>query len=893
MSEKKESKYKVLTGWDDWADIILILKKGEETSTHRIKGQDWYFAIKTADFKKAGGEEKFKEVFNNKEELIEKFGSNGEFTLIYCKYTARNAAVSGIISKLKKMNIVAYESDLSRTKRYMIDKEVPIADNLNILYFDIETDDSTSKRIEIGRDKILSWAAYDNKGKSWYDDTADEKTLIQNLIKLIDEHDVFVGWNSQKFDLPYILKRMEKYEIKYDWRKRIHLDLMKRCIKLYSYEMDKIGLTGFSLNEIARVFLGEAKILHAEGIKEMYDNNRELLEKYNRKDAELLLKLDSKLELTKLMINECVWTGTTLNRFFVGELLDNYMLRKSKKLQRYLLSRPSQAEAEANKTIHVIGGYVKPPITGLYTDVRIFDFKSLYPSMIVSWNIGQDSIDLEKTKLGDAAFNNFVGSDRKIEDVEFKEWFTFLMKQKKKIDPKNECYQTANNNFFRKDTNSFIASLIKELLELRSEMKKKLSGLQPGSPDYGSTRSAQAIVKELANSLYGITADRSSRYFNKNIAESITITGQFLNKASSEIIQQISGFATIYADTDSAFVPIPGTNDDIDTLTEKVNIRLKQSLNKAFSLTTNIVHLEYEKAYRKMIMVDKKRYSGTMMWLNSQKTDMIFSKGLEDVKKNTIGITKRAMRELSKMITFEDRELEHIRHWLEKLKKDIFDETLQVKKEDLVISTRISKPTYKYVTKSAHILLAEKMVEKGLILQPSEEADAWGTRIDYVISEATPKQIATHIDDFDGKWDRRYYWDTQIYGPIFRILQIVWPAEDWAQYSLAEQERKVRELEKLRKKEENERLAKERVQKKIEREAASKLRKEERTKLLEERAKQKLEKETERIKREEERLNMKKEREEARKKRQEEYDKRKLERDLKKQSKAKQLTLNL
>jgi len=279
--------------------------------------------------------------------------------------------------------------------------------------------------------------------------------------------------------------------------------------------------------------------------------------------------------------------------------------------------------------------------------------------------------------------------------------------------------------------------------------------------------------------------------------------------------------------------------------------------------------------------------------MNGKDVSILFSKGLEDVKKNTIGITKRAMRELSKMITFEDKELEHVKQWLEKLKKDIFDESIQVKKEDLVISTRLSKPTYKYITKSAHILLAEKMVEKGLILQPSEEADAWGTRIDYVISEATPKQIATHIDDFDGKWDRRYYWDTQIYAPIFRILQIVWPTEDWAQYSLAEQERKVRELEKIHKKEENERLAKERVQKRIEREAASKLRKEERSKLIEEREKKKIEKETERTKLEEKRLNMKKEREEARKKRQEEYNKRKLERDLKKQAKAKQLTLNL
>lgn len=853
-----ESKYKVLTGWDDWSEIVLVLKKGEETLTRRLKGKEWYFVVRTDDFKKLGGENAFVRVCNKKETLVERFEIKGDFTRIYCSSTTRNPHVSNIIARLKKKGITTYESDLSRTKRYLVDNKIPIADNMNILYFDIETDDSSGKGIEIGRDRILSWAAYDNKGNSWFDVQDDEKKLLESLLKVIDSHDVFVGWNSQKFDFPYVVARMEKHGLKYDWRKRIHVDLMKRCIKLYTYEMDKIDLHGFSLNEVARVFLKEAKVEHSEGIKEMFDNNRELLEKYNRKDAELLMKLDAKLEIIKLMTNECVWTGTMLNRFYVGELLDNYMLRKSKDLNQYLYSRPTQEESEANKALHIIGGYVKPPITGLYSDVRIFDFKSLYPSMIVSWNIGPDSLDREKSKIGDEEFNKFVGPERKIEDVEFKEWFRFLMKQKKLIDPKNECFQTANNNFFRKDINSFISSLIEELLELRSEMKKKLAGLKPGSSEYGSTRSAQAIVKELANSMYGITGDRASRYFDKNVAESITITGQFMNKSTSAIIESLCTSKVIYGDTDSIFIPIPGTHDDIDVLNEKVNEKLTAFLNKRFDLKVNIVHLEYEKAYRKMIMVDKKRYSGTMMWLNSQKTDMIFSKGLEDVKKNTIGITKRAMRELSKMITYEDKELAHIKEWLENLKKTVFDESVKVKKEDIVISTRLSKPTYKYASKSAHVFLAEQMIEKGLILQPSEEADAWGTRIDYVIATSVPKQTAVHIDDFDGTWDRRYYWDTQIYAPIMRILQIVWPEEDWAQHSLAEQEKKAKVLERERKKEERLKLAEERAQKKIEREAARK-------------------------QREIERLQKKADRELAKKKREEERALRQKEKEMKKQ----------
>ena len=887
MSEQK-TKYKVLTGWDDWQNIILILKKGEETSTHRIKGQDWYFAVKTADFKKAGGEEKFKEEFNKKEEVIEKFGNNGEFTLIYCKYTTRNPLVSGIVAKLKKMNIVAYESDLSRTKRYMIDKEVPIADNLNILYFDIETDDSTSKKIEIGRDKILSWAAYNNKGQSWYDVQDNEKILLTNLLAIIDKHDVYIGWNSQKFDLPYLIARMALHGLTYNWKQRIHIDLMKRCIKLFSYEMEKIDLHGFSLNEVSRVFLNETKIIHSEGIKEMYDNNRDLLEKYNRKDAELLMKLDAKLELTKLMINECVWTGTTLDRFYVGELLDNYMLRKSKKLNNYLFSKPSQEESLEYEKTHIVGGYVMPPITGLYENVRIFDFKSLYPSIIVGWNISPDSIDIEKSKLGEIAFNNFIGPNRKVEDLIFDEWFSFLRKEKKSIDPLNECYQTANNIFFKKDSVGFISSLIKELLDKRAEIKKALVGLIPGSPEYGKARSAQWIVKELANSMFGITGDIHSRYFNKNIAESITITGQFLNKTIAKILKKVYNILTIYQDTDSSFCAIPGTHDDIDKLTDDTNAKLKKFLHLKFSIADNIIKLEYEKAYSKMIMVDKKRYTGMMMWLNGQKVNLLFSKGLEDVKKNTIDITRKAIRELVTNITQCHICSEDAHKWLQNLKNHIFDKTYIPDKTEIVISTRLSKPTYKYISKSAHVILAEKLVNEGRILQPTEGKDSWGTRIDYIVSESTPKQIATHIDDFNGIWDRRYYWDIQIFAPIFRILQVVWSTEDWTQYSLAEQEKKVKELEKTRKKEENVKLAKERVQKKIEREAATKLRKEERLQLIEERAKKKIEKEIDRKKREEDSLQRKKQRDIARKIRADERAKRLIEKNDKK---VKQLKL--
>lgn len=840
MQTTNQKKYKVLTGWDDGMNIKLVLKGEDATIIKELSGKEWYFVVKKEDFDTLDKE--FFKKFNvwAKRRVVIRFALDNNFVKIYCDQTMRDPMTAKLIELISKKGITVYEADLSRTKRYMVDKLVPIADNLSILYFDIETDD-TGTGIEIGRDRILSWAAYNNSGKCWFKVDDDEKKLLEALIKLIDKHDVYVGWNSLKFDWPYVQKRMELYGLRYNWRKRVHLDLMKRCIKMYSYEMDKIGLTGFSLDEVARVFLGEKKVEHKMGFREMFDKDRVLLKKYNLKDSELLMKLDAKLGIIQLMINECVWTGTCLDRFYVGELLDNYMLRKSKEIKQYLHSRPTKEEAESNANTFIIGGYVMPPITGLYTDVRIFDFKSLYPSMMVSWNIGDDSIDLEKSKKGDIAFKQFVGHDRKIEDVTFEEWYKFLKNQKKLLDPENACFQTANNNFFRKDIPSFISNLIKELLMLRKEMQKKLKGLKPGSPEYGSTRSSQAIVKELANSMYGVTGDRNARYFNKNIAESITITGQFMNKTTQAIIKKL-GYTPIYGDTDSIFTPIPADTVDMEKFTEEVNAKLKNFLDSKFSLNTNIVHLEYEKAYRKMIMVDKKRYTGTMQMMNDIASDILFSKGLEDVKKNTIRITRLKMRELIIMITKNDKTVEDIKKWIDDLKKYVFEST-DIEVEDIRISTRISKPTYKYVSKSAHVQLAEKMIEKGLIAQPSEDADSWGTRINYVITETNPKQVAVHVDDFDGKWDKKYYWDTQIYSPIMRVLEAAFPNEKWDIHltSTAEKEAKLKAKEEAKKKKEE--LAIVRAEKKKERETARKLREQEREQKKAEREAKKKEKE--------------------------------------------------
>src|SRR3990167_10832688 len=137
-----DKKFKVLTGWDDGLNIKLVLKKDDQTILKEFSGKEWYFAVKKEAFDKIK-KDAF-EKFNTKagRQVVTRFATEGDFVKIYCDQTARDPKTMNLIDMMTAKGITVYEADLSRTKRFMVDKMVQIADKLNILYFDIETDDT-------------------------------------------------------------------------------------------------------------------------------------------------------------------------------------------------------------------------------------------------------------------------------------------------------------------------------------------------------------------------------------------------------------------------------------------------------------------------------------------------------------------------------------------------------------------------------------------------------------------------------------------------------------------------------------------------------------------------------------------------------------------------------
>lgn len=771
MDNKLKPGQKIVTAYDTYYGVTAIVHENGKRKKIFIDDIEWYFYIRTSDV------DKIRPLLNDFSSIVKRLEPmNTGFTRVYCEMVYQKAPELKLLRDVfESNNVEVFEFDFSKTKRFMIDNNVPIEDNLEILYFDIETDDSKGG-ISIGRDRILSWAGCDNHDNILFE-TGDEKTILKKLVKVLANYDIVAGWNSDEFDIPYVQARCELHGIKFDWKSLVSLDMMQRCFKLYGYEASIIGLRNFSLNEVSRCFLGKTKT-ELSGVKMhvLFETDKEKLREYNIQDTLLLKELDNTRDIISVMVQECVWTGSFLYKFYIGELLDNYIVREAKKRSLVMKSKPSYKQRDALANVSITGGYVAEPKQGLYKHVNICDFKSLYPSIIVGWNIGVDSLNEELSTIGFASLKKFIGT-RKIEEVAYPEWNSFLALEKARLDPNDEHIQAANNVFFKRSVPSFIGDLVSTLLAQRAEYKKKLKVLKFDTAEYNNTYAIERVVKEMANSMFGITCDKNSRYFNAFTSEAITYTGQYLNKLSSSIAES-TGLTSIYGDTDSIFLV---GSDDLSERIVDINEKLKSFLDRNFSLRNNIVFLEYEKHFNKLLLLDKKKYTGILSMKDGKELNKLFSRGTEDIKKSNTRIGKRIFTELVHKVFddafTEEKAIDYIKGLQKKIRYD------DIEPSDLIITTKVSKPIEEYDTLTVSARLADRLIKAGKLLPIVAGEKKVGTRLEYIIYNNNGVNDGLLLEEYTNNFNRDYYWEVQIYSPLKKILECVYPKVDWKYYS--------------------------------------------------------------------------------------------------------------
>ena len=760
---------KFINLWDNkkTSTVFLHTKEGIKEIPYK-----WYFCVKKDDA--VNHRKLFEDLYDR--DLVDFEDEKTGWIKVYVAYQKKE----NVLTEIRPI-MTTYEDDLPLWKRFLVDEDLELDLDQKILYFDIETDD-LKRGIIPGSERIVSIAAINNENEEFfYSDIKNEKKILEWFIDLQQKHHILSGWHSEGFDLVAIKRRCDKYELPFgcmitEWsakdmggldsvrktgKERVrpltfnHIDLMQKMKELHYRDTELIKkVRSFGLEAVSSVILGKHKVdLKGETIYNLARKKPDLLKEYNLQDVRLLKELDDKLHIIRQKLIEHWVCGARINDYTSHGKIDPYALREARKMGTRLLSKPNdlkefveRRDDDRGKTKgDYAGGYVFEPIKGLHQNVHAFDFQSLYPSIIKTFNV---SLDSYYESLGDHNMNEMI------------------------VMP--------TGALFSKKTQGVIPKIIQNILDQRDQIRKvEMMKYKKDSEEYLSLHYRQYAFKVLANSMYGIMGASFSRYYKRELAEGITLTGQYLLKTVSEFIEG-KGYTRIYGDTDSLFVTSKVLFDP-NALAQEIDSFLQRHLEEKFNANKGHLHLNYEASYKRFILVAKKKYIG-----ETEKGEIKIV-GLEVKKRDTLPKAEQWQREIIDLLLHSKQvSMNNFIDWAKLKLGEVFEGKL--KKEDLVFQKRLSRETEDYggtgkngrkIPIPRHARIAIKLKEKHNESIDKLNLYSAGSYIPFVIiDEEDMENGSIHADEFKGQYDTYYYWSA-CYDPSKRILQAVFPEYDW------------------------------------------------------------------------------------------------------------------
>ncbi len=464
-----------------------------------------------------------------------------------------------------------YEGDNRITSKHALDYylnskgEAPKLD-LNIMYFDIEVDTGESRSFPKPTEanypinlitkiyhKIKTTYVIDNKTEEIQNIEGviikkfkNERDLMSSFISDFknDDPDILSGWNCIDFDLQYIFNRLPKINIRqesmskfgefYVDGKRFVCNLagcvpLDQCFLYKNFTFTK--KENYKLGFIAQDELGYTKVAMDLPINQMYSKLLNKFIGYNIRDTELLEGLENKLEHINLLNEIRTICHTSFDNCSTFGQIDAMLISFLK--QRGFGSKNSNQHMEKVK---YAGAFVFEPIPGIYEKVVDFDFKSLYPSLIITYNIGINNfrIKLEDPSLGFELSKhpeNLPDEISVIFDPTFRAEKKIIKKEALlNIIKKNNYIHTINGCLFENHDKelSVLGEALKEILDSRDRYKKMMfKAVEEKKNDeskFYDTR--QQVYKVLANGTYGVLGNKAFRFYDESCAGAITLSGQ-------------------------------------------------------------------------------------------------------------------------------------------------------------------------------------------------------------------------------------------------------------------------------------------------------------------------------------------------------------------------------
>jgi DNA polymerase elongation subunit (family B) len=446
-----------------------------------------------------------------------------------------------------------------------------------------------------------------------------EEDLLGTFLDLIDDADILSGWNSEGFDIPYTVMRINKVLSRDDTRRfclwnqlpkqrmferfgaenltfdligRVHLDYMQLYRK-YTYEERH----SYSLDAIAEYELDERKTQYEGTLDQLYNKDFPKFIEYNRQDTMLLSRLDKKLRFLDLA-NELAHDNTVLLQTTMGAVAvtEQAIINEAHQLG---LIVPNRTHRDEQGDTQAAGAYVAFPKKGMHDWVGAIDINSLYPSAIRALNMGPETIVgqlrqtmtdhyiKEKMAAGStfadawenvfgsleytAVMNGEIGTEITI-DWESGETTVHSAAEVWKIifDSHSNWILSANGTIFTHEKKGIIPGLLERWYAERKEMQTKKKDAETDE-DKAFWDKRQLVKKINLNSLYGAILNPGCRFFDKRIGQSTTLTGRviarhmdaYVNECITGVYDHV-GEAIIYGDTDSCyFTAWPAIRDEV------------------------------------------------------------------------------------------------------------------------------------------------------------------------------------------------------------------------------------------------------------------------------------------------------------------------------------------
>jgi DNA polymerase I len=691
------------------------------------------------------------------------------------KVTCRNPQDVPILSEILGRYGPIYENRINFGRRYLIDKglrpmnivEIDVddadkhlvrnikdageaeegGDRLNTMAFDIEVHapfiaprEKHDPVIIISYDdgsgpKAITWKSNSVKD---VETVKDEKGLIERFCQIVKEKDVeiLVGYNSGLFDIPYLMNRAKLIGTRLalgrggqepgvrrigmtsrvDIEGRIHFDAFYSIRLLAAAQA--IKLQRYTLEEVYNEMIGEKQWKFDIGTEmpklwETEEGRNRYLE-YGKNDAlatieifDRIIALQTELaRLTQLPLADI--SGAT-----TGQLVEALLMNEAYKRNITIPSRPGEDEARIRSEAPIEGAYVKLPNPGIYDKIAVLDFRSLYPSIIISRNVDPETINCGH----------------------------------------NECKENNSSpvgHYFCTKNIGLIPNTIRDLLERRKHMKRALKSAKGKEGIILNAR--VAALKIVLNTFYGMLGYARARWYTREGAEAVTAWGRYYVQDVAKKAEE-SGFSVLYADTDSIFILMRDkTENDVRSFMDSINKDLPE-----------MMELELEDFYNRGVFVSKKQEKKSRgakkKYALINREGKIKIKGFELVRRDWSKIAKETQKRVLETILKEgskEKAMEIVKETVKRLKEG------NVSKEDLTIYTQIRKKNYEIL--SPEISAVEKARKRGMKIDT-------GAIIGYIITKrgrniSERAELTEYAEDYDPD----YYINNQVIPATLRIL---------------------------------------------------------------------------------------------------------------------------